>query len=206
MTTNSEQDRDDGSIEYDEREAVAVFDSEPLLHAAVDSLMQIGLRQEDMSVLGSFGRSGSSAVLADADDAPRTNFITQDSRTIGLASIAGSPALIAGLGAALLTGAGGAALIPAIAVTLGSTGVAGGLGMILARAFGRKHAAFVEQQIRNGGLLLWVRASDPSRDGDVLRILKGNGGRDVHFHTVRRSWGIADVPFHDVNPDPFLKG
>lgn len=40
------------TIKYQDREAVATFDDEAALHAAVDALMQFGVRQEDMSVLG----------------------------------------------------------------------------------------------------------------------------------------------------------
>jgi hypothetical protein len=197
----------DGSIQYQEREAVAAFDNEAALHAAVESLMQFGLRQEDMSVLGDVGKLSivPARELADAGSTPQTNYASPASRTEGLAALTGGPALVAGLIAAAVAGTGGAALIPAIAVTVGSTAVGGTLGFMLARVFGRKHAAYVERQIRNGGLLLWVHSPDAGNDARIADILKNNGAKDVHFHVANRSWSVVDRPLHDFNPDPLLR-
>jgi hypothetical protein len=57
-----------------------------------------------------------------------------------------------------------------------------------------------------GSLLLWVHAPDETKDAWILEILKRHGGRDAHFHVVHRTWGVADRPLHDVNPDPLLRG
>lgn len=203
-------DVDSGEQSYQEREAVAVFDSEASLNAAVDELMQAGLRQEDMSLLAHDKRLAAQELasveeLADSGTAPRGAFVSSDSRAEGLAAAVGSPALLAGLGVAAVVGTGGAALIPTLAATVGSSAAGGALGLLLARAFGRKHADFINQQIMNGGLLLWVHAPDPAKDARIVGILKSNGGRDVHIHVVTRSWGVADVPLHDFNPDPLLK-
>lgn len=198
----------DDTNEYAEREAVAVFDSEAALDAAVDGLMQIGLRQEDMSVVASAAKltpKESASRIEDADDTQRGDYIDKDARTEGAVAMTGGPALIAGLGAALFAGVAGAALIPAIAVTVAGTAAAGTVGLLFARAFGRKHAAYVAEQIENGGLLLWVHAPDDQNDAKIAAVLTKAGGRDVHFHVVNRSWGIADVPFHDAEPDPLLR-
>lgn len=205
MSTKEPQ---DGTIQYQEREAVAVFDSEAALHAAVDALMQTGLREEDFNVLGDIGKltiAPPVSELEDSDTAPRANYVAPDSRTEGLAALTGGPAMVAGLTAALIAGTGGAALIPAIAVTVGSTAGGGALGFMLSRVFGRKHADYVQRQLLDGGLLLWVHAPEASNDATITDILKANGGRDVHFHVANRSWGVANVPLHDFNPDPLLK-
>ncbi|TCK23182.1 hypothetical protein EV667_3860 [Ancylobacter aquaticus] len=193
---------DDVTTEYSEREAVAVFSSEAALHAAVDSLLQIGLEEKDMSVLGAHGAFSlkSLSELEEAGDVPRGAYVPADERAEGLAALAGSPALVAGLCAALVAGTGGAALIPAIAVTAGSTAAGGVVGLLLARVFGRKHAAFIERQIGDGGLLLWVHAPDTAKDTQIAEILAAEGGKDVHFHTVQRQWTL-----HALNPDPLLR-
>ncbi|MFT0890824.1 hypothetical protein [Pseudochelatococcus sp. G4_1912] len=194
-------------INYQEREAVAVFSDEASLNAAVDELMQLGLRQEDMSLLASTDKlpSGiSTDKLEDADNVPHAAYVSPDSRTEGLAALVGGPAVMAGLGAAAIIGTGGAALIPTLCVTVGSTIAGGSLGLIMARAFGRKHAEHIQTQIMNGGLLLWVHAPESSNDAKIIEILKRNSGRDVHFHVVNRTWGVADVPLHSFNPDPLL--
>jgi len=196
-------------VSYQEREAVAIFDNERSLNAAVDDLMLAGLREHDLSVLADAAKlsfTGSASDLADKDGTTRTVYVSPDSRTEGLAALAGSPALVGGFVAAFVAGTGGAALIPTIAVTAGSALAGGGIGLVLARVFGRKHASYVGHQLMKGGLLLWVHAPDEAKDAKILEILKRHGGRDAHFHVVQRTWGLADRPLHDVNPDPFLRG
>lgn len=194
---------------YEEREAVAIFDSEGALNSAVDALMQAGWSQGDLSLLGNTDRAAQLLkpvdVIADQDDAPRSEYISPDSRTEGLAAVAAGPALLAGLGAAAIVTTGGVALLPVIAVTAGSAAVAGGGGLLLARAFGRKHADWLHKQIRDGGLLLWVHAPDPEKDEVLLAALRDSGGRNVHIHVATRSWGVNEIPFHDAQPDPFLR-
>lgn len=193
---------------YQEREAVAVFEDEKALNAAVDALIEAGLQYEDMSLLAHSDRlSGPNRPtkeLEDLDDTERAAFVSQDSRNEGLAAVAATPALLAGLGLAAVVGTGGAALIPTLAITAGGTAAGGALGLIFARAFGRKHAANVQRQVLNGGLLLWVHAPDPAKDATIVSILKAKGAKDVHLHVCTRSWGVADVPLHDFNPDPLL--
>lgn len=203
--TQTGPDSKDGTIGYQEREAVAVFDSEAALNAAVDALMQYGLQQEDMSVLAATQSPTSTKSLEDKDDVARADYVTPDSRTEGVAALTGGPALITGLGAALVAGTVGVALIPAFALTIGGSLATGSAGFLLSRVFGRKHAAAIHQQLANGGLLLWVHAPDAKDDAKILDILKQNGGRDAHIHTVHRSWGVDDVPFSADQPDPLLK-
>lgn len=203
---------DDASGEqtYQEREAVAIFDDERALNAAVDALLQAGLRHDDMSLLAhdqrlGDGKSTDAAALADRSDTPRAAYVSSDTRTEGLAAAVGTPALLAGLGVAAVVGTGGAALIPTLAATLGSSAAGGALGLLLARVFGRKHADYIGEQILNGGLLLWVHAPDSTKDAEILGILTQNGGRNAHLHVVTRTWGMADVPLNDSEPDPLLK-
>jgi len=200
---------DDGEETYDVREAVAVFDTEASLQATIDDLMQIGFRREDMSLLAEAKALPRCSVpqtvqqLEDKDNVLHSDYVSPDARTEGMAALVALPMYAAGAGAAAVA-MGAAALIPTIAVVAGSGVAAGALGLMLARVVGHRHAMRVQQQIANGGLLLWVHVPDKARDSQVVEILKRHGGRDVHFHTVRRTWGVADVPLHDVNPDPLL--
>lgn len=195
-----------GEYFYEEREAVAVFSDEASLNAAVDALLQAGLQQADMSVLGHSERLAGASVeqLEDRADAPRAAYATPDSRVEGLAALTGGPALVVGLGAAAVLGSAGAALIPTIAITAGSAAGSGAVGLLLARLFGRKHGRSVEDQILAGGLLLWVHVSDAADDEKILGILRSNGGRDAHIHVLQKHWGIDEVPLHNANPDPLL--
>jgi hypothetical protein len=200
---------DSGEHAYEEREAVAVFDDEKSLNAAVDELFQVGVRQEDLSLLADSARVQSGSVtteeLEDKDNVERKAFVSSDTRVEGLAALVGVPAYVAGAGAAAIVATGGAALIPTIAVVAGSGLTGGALGLVFARAFGRRHAERIQQQIADGGLILWVHAADPTNDAKIIEILKRHSARDVHVHVVKRSWGVADVPLHDFNPDPLLR-
>ncbi|WP_201401200.1 hypothetical protein [Kaistia sp. 32K] len=201
-------DTKDGELGYQEREAVAVFESEAALNAAVDALLQYGIQQADLSVLAAsetLSASNPASAVEDKADVARAAYVTPDSRVEGAAALTGGPALVTGLGAALVAGTVGAALIPALALTIGGTLATGSAGYVLSRVFGRKHAAAVHQQLANGGLLLWVHAPDAKDDAKILEILKENGGRDAHIHVVHRSWGADDVPFSADQPDPLLK-
>lgn len=205
MSATAQQGPDDFS--YAEREAVAVFDNETQLRAAVDALMQLGFRENDMSLLGDAAHlTGISEIrqLEDADNVPHAAYVASDSRTEGLTAIVGAPAYVLGAGAAAIVATGGAALVPTIAVAAGGTAIGGALGLLLARVFGRKHADLVERQISAGGLLLWVHVPEASKDAEVLAALTQNGGRNAHIHVVTRSWGPSDVPLHAFNPDPLL--
>ncbi len=206
--TDDRVDDDSGEETYEEREAVAVFDDEASLDRAVDALMQFGLREADLSVLAHAGKLAAfreARELEDSSDAPRSGYVSPDSRVEGSAALVGGPALLAGMGAALAVTTAGAALIPALAVTAGGAAVGGGVGLVLSRVFGRKHAGYVERQLMGGGLLLWVHAPDENNDARIVEILQQNGGRDAHIHVINRKWGVDDVPFHDSEPDPLLR-
>lgn len=82
--------------------------------------------------------------------------------------------------AAMLTPASTlAASIAAIAIGGGPAAV---IGTLLARRVGQQHQNYYAEQIRNGGILLWVRVHDASKQDLAINILKGHSGRDVHVH------------------------
>ncbi len=45
---------------------------------------------------------------------------------------------------------------------------------------------------------------DQAAEDRAKAILQRCGGSAVHVHTIEREWGVADVPLHDAQPDPFL--
>ena len=155
-------------------------------------------------VPGSAGATGSAEKQADEDFVEHAAYVSPDSRTEGLAALVAAPVYVAGAGIAAVVATGGMALIPTIAVVAGSGLAAGGVGLILARVFGRHHAERVQAQVAAGGLLLWVHMPDENRDAEVMEILRRNGAHDVHIHVAKRSWGVSDVPLHDAQPDPLL--
>lgn len=81
------------------REASAVFTSAAELQSAVDALLAAGFTRDDICVLGSeealraqFGdHIPDAAELADNSKTPRRTFVSSDSRSEGLAALAGIP-------------------------------------------------------------------------------------------------------------------
>lgn len=199
---------------YRAREAVAVFPGADALEAAVTDLEMSGFDRAAISVLGSdqagrecIGRLYRSvAEIEDDARAPQSAFVSRGSRLEGEAAAVTFPFFIGGIvGAAGVVGSGGA-LAGAIAATVlgGVTGA--GLGGLLARAIALRHAHRVEEQVRQGGLVLWVSVADADRERRALAILQKNGGRDVHVHDVERQWGPAARPLSDAQVDPLLLG
>lgn len=200
---------DDGETSYEVREVVAVFDSEKALQAAVDDLIAAGLEREDMSVLADPGKLAELGVpvsgIEDDPKAARAAYMPSETRAEEATALVGAPALIVGLGAALAAGTAGLSLIPTLALTVGGTLASGGAGMLLARFFGHRHADFIGRQIEAGGLVLWVHSADKGADASIVDIVAKHGARDIHQHTIKRSWGVDDVPLHDFNPDPLVR-
>jgi hypothetical protein len=77
---------------------------------------------------------------------------------------------------------GGAIVAAIVAATL--VGGAGGIvGALLAKWLGDNHAQYLQTQVDQGGLLLWVRTTDAKAEDRAVNILQGHASRDVHVHT-----------------------
>ena len=69
------------------------------------------------------------------------------------------------------------------AVAIGSL-IGAGIGGAATYLLRRRIMNNINEKIRNGGLLLWVRTGGPNREKVALDILKRNGGRHVHIHNI----------------------
>ena len=56
------------------------------------------------------------------------------------------------------------------------------IGTILARRVGQHHKDYYTNQVRHGGILMWVRTRDKEREELAQKIMKAHSGRDVHVH------------------------
>jgi hypothetical protein len=95
------------------------------------------------------------------------------------------------IGALIYVGAGvtGAAILasggPLSAAFTGAALAAGGYGLVgavLAKLIGDRHAQYLEEQLKHGGLLLWVSTRDAEHEKRAIDVLKKNSARDVHAH------------------------
>ena len=171
-------------------EAVGVFDTVEALQAAYYDLMLVGFSRYDLSLLGSmeamektFGETfWRSRDLEDDPRAPRASVVSEEAMGELEGAIFGGFLFLGSYiaMAALLTPAGTlAASIAAIAIGGSPAAV---VGAILARRAARHHGDYYAEQIRHGGILLWVRVADPERRRLAVEIMTGHSGHDVHVH------------------------
>lgn len=172
------------------REAVGIFDDYDRMEKAIEILEEEGFGRHQISVLGSEAalkeRFGTEQVstqrLKDHPDAPRSPDIKREELAIGQGVLIGG-GLFTGVAAAVIAAGGMAAPGLVTAAVLGGAG-GSAVGAVLARLLGEKYAAFFQQQIEEGGLLLWVNTPDPAMEAKAQAILKEYGARDVHVHDL----------------------
>lgn len=171
-------------------EAVGVFDTFEAQQAAFYDLRAVGFHHSDISLLGSkealeekLGKAYWRAEdLEDDPRAPRAHFVSEEAIGELEGAIAGGFFFVGSYiaMAALLTPASTlAASIAAIAIGGGPSAV---LGTLLARRVGKHHRDYYAEQIRHGGILMWVRCRDKEHENLAVQIMKGHSGCDVHVH------------------------
>lgn len=174
------------------REAVGIFFDTQSLHEAVDELEASGFERRQLGLLagkytvkeklGDFYNEINES--ADSEEGPQTAFVADKSigdtvhawfgtlffagTTIASGAIVASAAV---LGGALLAAVGGA-------VALAGTG--GALSLIIHES----DAEYLEQQVDEGHLLLFVRAKDPEREIVALETLARHGAFEPKVYEV----------------------
>lgn len=197
---------------YWARETLGVFDDEDALETAVDELCVAGFGTAAISVLAADSKTEGGVArmfhdvkeIEDDGDAPQSDFVSSHSRAEGTAALIGAPLYVggaAGLWAVFATG-GSLTLAIASAIALGSLGAC--IGALLAGAVRREHMERVKQQLKLGGLVLWVNTPDSESESRATGILRKLGARDVHVHEVQREWSFKSIPFADGPFDPFV--
>lgn len=173
-------------------EVVGVFHNPEDLESAIDELLSSGFDRAELSLLASEnavaeklgGYYRPAGELADDPAVPRAAFVS----TAAIGDAEG--ALIGGLayvGATVAVGAvvmSGGALAAAVAAVVLAGGTGGLIGSVLAHWIGHHHAAYLHDQIENGGLLLWVRAWNESDEARALEIIGKHAADKVHSRSV----------------------
>lgn len=171
-------------------EAVGVFDTFERLQAAFYDLRSVGFHHSDISLLGGqdtleekLGQAYWRAPeLEDDPRAPRAHFVSEEAIGELEGAIAGGFFFVGSYiaMAAMLTPVSTlAASIAAIAIGGGPSAV---IGTLLARRVDKNHREYYENQIRHGGILMWVRTRDKEHEDLAVKIMSEHSGRDVHVH------------------------
>jgi len=172
------------------REVVGVFSDAETLQEAIDDLMSSGFDRADISLLASeetvdekLGHKYKKVTeLEDDANVPRTYYVSLESIEDAEGAVIGGLVYV-GAGAAISAiFASGGTLAAAIAGGAMAGGTWGLIGAALANLIGEHHAQHLQEQLRHGGLLLWVRTWDAAREGKAKEILAKHSGRDVHAH------------------------
>jgi len=190
MTEHKEAKKEEKITYINVPEAVGVFDTFEAQQAAFYDLRSVGFHHSDISLLGSeealtekLGKAyWRASELEDDPRAPRANFVSEEAIGELEGAIAGGFFFVGSAIAmtALLTPASTmAASIAAVAIGGSPAAV---IGAIFARRVGKRHKDYYANQIRHGGILMWVRTRDKEREDLAVKILKGHSGRDVHVH------------------------
>lgn len=175
------------------REAVGLFHDASALRSAADELLLHGFDRADLSVLASeqaitskLHRVYTAAELEDNPEAPTVAYFAGDSFTELRAMLIAAPFMIAALAAGAAVAANHGSLAASF-IAAGVAGVVAGLiGGLLALWLSSRQRTYYDTQLREGGLLLWVRAADAEHEERACRILKDAAADDVHVHDVTR--------------------
>jgi hypothetical protein len=175
------------------REAVAYFMTEKALQAAIDELLVSGFGRTDLSLLASeeavaekLGhRYSKVSELEDTAAVPTAAYVSTEARHDAEGAVIGALAYV---GAGILMGpvaaaGGGIAAIAGAAAAGGAVG--GGIGTALAAAIGSQHAHYIDEQLKHGGILLWVRTWDSEHERRAVEILKRHSGQHAHVHEIK---------------------
>jgi hypothetical protein len=151
------------------REVVGLFSDRESFEAAVKALTEAGFGHADLSVLGSHES-------IDAAGGPGKPW--RDALTAMVGEIKFEAPLVAS-GAIFLAGG------PVAATIAGVIGAAvGGVAVkeMLEEVTAKPHTEDFARSLAAGSVILWVRASDASRERQANAILKQHRGANVHVH------------------------
>jgi hypothetical protein len=174
------------------REAVGVFDTAESLEDAIDELQSSGFDRAEISLLASertveekLGHAYRPVEqLEDEARVPRTAFVSTESRGDAEGGLIGGLMYV---GAVLAAGgivASGGTLAGAVVAAALAAGAGAAGGSALAKLLEYHHADYLGEQLRHGGILLWVRTRTAEREALALEILGRHSARDVHVHSI----------------------
>lgn len=180
-----------GKNEPTVREAVGIFHNAESLRGAIEALFMAGYDQDEIGLLASEqvveGSLGDLYVrtnqATNSPDAPAIAFVRRESIGDAARTHSGGLMFVGASGAAGAVVASsallGGALLPAVGAVVG----VGLVGALVASFIHQSDAEYLQQQIDEGHLLLFVRV-DRGDEREALDILKQHSGLDVKIYEV----------------------
>ncbi|MEX2615496.1 MAG: hypothetical protein WD767_05325 [Alphaproteobacteria bacterium] len=172
------------------RELVGLFHEAEDLEQAISKLTSSGWDHAELSLLAQGGLLSPDHVVEDTHDIAENSGVERQSpvsetdvrqgRTL-MTGMAGVAAAFLASGATIMTGGGAlAAIVGAAAAGGGAAAVTEALGWRV----GSGRAAFLQEQIEQGGILLWVKIRAPEEEQLAANILADCGGTEIHVHEM----------------------
>lgn len=172
------------------QEIVGTLPSPEALESAVSELTSAGWDRSELSILAPHSLLGGEAVGAEtrqlADDpkvehqAMVSDVDMRQGRTLAT-GMAGVVSAFVASGATILTGG------TALAAIVGAAVAGGGAAALVegaASLAGKKRDDFLNEQLQQGGILLWARLEDPTGADRARAILARHGATDIHVHPI----------------------
>lgn len=174
------------------REAIGIFFEATDLRKAVDALQEAGFKHDELGLLA--GEDCVEQSLAefykrtntytDTTLAPETAFVKKESLGDTFRSLAGAlvfTGATTAMGVAVASvGVFGGAVLAAV------TGAAGVItvGALIGAIIHQNDAEYLEEQVDEGHILLFVRVHDAAEEVKAVDILSRHGGYDARVHEV----------------------
>ncbi len=175
-------------LETKQYEVVGIFSSIDELNQAVDELFIHGFNQSSLSVLANEESVRQQLKtkykkideLADNNNVRRSAFYAEENFSIAQGAILGILIFIGTTTATAMVVLKGHSLF--LAFTVMGAAIIGSI--LLAKIIGKYHKKYLEQQLKKGGLLLWIELGDKLLKDKVIRMLKHNNARNVHLRYI----------------------
>jgi hypothetical protein len=191
-----------GKRELTIRQAVGIFHNAESLRGAIEELLVSGFTPDEIGILASeqvVERSLGDLYVrtneaSDSPDAPAVAFVRRESFGDGARTHAGGLFFVGASGAAggivASSALWGSALLPAVGAVVG----VGLIGLFVASFIHQSDAEYLQQQIDEGQILLFVRV-EPDREQEIVRLLIRHSGLDVKIYEVPvRNPAIPNAP------------
>jgi len=175
------------------REAIAVFADPNGLKNAVKDLQaaginrdQIGLLASENSIRESLGDFYTQTNDKQSGKTPMTAFVGKDDANQLQDSIGGSLFFVGTSGAMGAVVASSAIFGGALLAALSGVVAVGAIGALAGKIILQSDADYLQQQVDDGHVLLFVRVIDASREQDVIDILSRHDGQGVKIHEIKQ--------------------
>lgn len=172
------------------REAVAVFDDPDRLDGAVAELQQCGFNRADLSIADGERCRRLGIAYADAQEieddptVPRTVFVSKASVGDAEGVLIGGAVYLGAVVAAGVAAASGMGIAGTLLVVTLTAALTGAVGLYLRGSVHRRYVGAIRDQVRHGGIVLWVNLHSPEQEQCALSVLGRCSAKRVHVHEV----------------------